>query len=87
MQVLSGCALTASTFSLLALGFPDTGEEVVDSTRSELHRVILWIISTASVGVFVQLLVVLGRLLHMEFATSHASLVHILVSSEKNLKV
>lgn len=80
MQLLSGGTLSASILTLKLLGFPDTSEEVVESTRMEFHKVTVWVVSTASVATFIQLLTVMGRFINFEFASSHSSLIHVLVS-------
>ena len=64
----------------MALEFPITSEELIDSTRSDSHRVVVWVVCTSSTAMAIQLLVVCGRFLHFKFATSHSSLFQVLVS-------
>lgn len=80
-QLSSVGALAASTLCLSSLHFPNTGEEVIDSGRQEAHKVMGCVVAAATLGSSVQLLVILCRLLNFQFASTHSSMIHVLVSA------
>ena len=83
-QAFSGSALIAGVVFNSSLGFPNTNEEakeVIETNRSDAHKVVLWVMSAAAVGFIIQFLVIVGRFLNFEFVRSFSSLVHVLVSS------
>ena len=80
LQGFAGIILLPALWILLELKIPDTGEESVDTSQSESHKVLMWVIIAAGLGLLTQLLIVTGRFLNLEFAIAYNSLIRIMVS-------
>ncbi len=65
---------------MLRLKIPNTTEEAVNSSQSESHKVLIWVILASGIGFLLQVLIAGGRFLNFEFAIVYNSLFRILVS-------